>query len=167
MYANIPCIYDLLKVQQDKKLEEFLRGEICCQNFINQDLTFLKPSVIHASQPKEGRTLPERNTIAVPPIETLENNPPQEQGINFQQALPAEALHDRSQSSNTAAPIQPVEPIVGLTPEEQQKKEDPNLTLIELLGLTPCEGRITTPTLDGLYVNQLSRFGWTICQPTE
>ena len=54
-----------------------------------------------------------------------------------------------------------MEPIVGLTPEEQCKKEeDPDLTLIELLGLTPCEGHITTPvqTLDGLYVNQLSRF---------
>ena len=58
-------------------------------------------------------------------------------------------------------PIQLVEPVVGLTPKEQQKKEeDPDLTLIELLGLTPCKGHITTPlqTLDGLYVNQLSRF---------
>ena len=54
-----------------------------------------------------------------------------------------------------------MEPVVDLTPEEQCKKEeDPDLTLIELLGLTPCEGHITTPlqTLDGLYVNQLSRF---------
>ena len=75
--------------------------------------------------------------------------------------MPAEALYDRSQSSNTVVPIQPVEPVVGLTPEEQCKKEeDLDLTLIELLGLTPCEGHITTPlqTLDGLYVNQLSRF---------
>ena len=58
-------------------------------------------------------------------------------------------------------PIQLVEPVVGLTPEEQRnKEEDPDLTLIELLGLTPCKGHITTPfqTLDGLYVNQLSRF---------
>ena len=54
-----------------------------------------------------------------------------------------------------------MEPVVGLTPEEECKKEeDPNLTLIELLGLTPCEGYINTPlqTLDGLHVNQLSRF---------
>ena len=76
MYANIPYTYDPPEVQQDKQLEEFLRGEICCQNFINQDLTFLQPSVIHASQPKEDSTLPERNTIAVTPIETQENNPP-------------------------------------------------------------------------------------------
>ena len=54
-----------------------------------------------------------------------------------------------------------VEPIIGLTPEEQHKKEeDPNLTSIELLGPTPCEGHINTPlqTFDGLYVNQLRRF---------
>ena len=54
-----------------------------------------------------------------------------------------------------------MEPIVGLTPEEQYKKEeDPDLTLIELLGLTPCEGHITTPlqTSNGLYVKQPSRF---------
>ena len=50
-----------------------------------------------------------------------------------------------------------MEPVVDLTLEEQCKKEeDPDLTLTELLGLTPCEGHITTPlqTLDGLYVNQ-------------
>ena len=65
VYANIPRIYDPLKVQKDKQLEEFLRGDIHCQNFINQDLTFLQPSVIHMSQPKEDSILPERNTIAI------------------------------------------------------------------------------------------------------
>ena len=54
-----------------------------------------------------------------------------------------------------------MEPVVGLTPQEQcRKEEDSDLTLTELLGLTSCEEHITTPlqTLDGLYVNQLSRF---------
>ena len=54
-----------------------------------------------------------------------------------------------------------MEPVVGLSPQEQcRKEEDPDLTLTELLGLTPCEEHITTPlqTLDGLYVNQPSRF---------
>ena len=54
-----------------------------------------------------------------------------------------------------------MEPVVGSTPEEQCKKEeDPNLTLIEFLGLTPYEGHINTPlqTLDRQYVNQPSRF---------
>ena len=94
---------------------------ILCQNFINQDLTFLQPSVIHAPQSKETQILPQRNT-EISPIETLENNPPQEQDRNFQLVLPAEVLYDRSQSINTVAPIQPVEPVVGLTPKEQQKK---------------------------------------------
>ena len=46
-----------------------------------------------------------------------------------------------------------MKPVVGLTPQEQHRKEeDPDLTLTELLGLTPCEEHITTPfqTLDGL-----------------
>ena len=53
-----------------------------------------------------------------------------------------------------------MKPLVGLTPQEQCRKEDPDLTLIELLGLSPCEEHITTAlqTLDGLYVNQPSRF---------
>ena len=58
-------------------------------------------------------------------------------------------------------PIQPVEPIIGLTEEKQRKREeDPNLTINELLGLSPCEGHITTPLqmLDGQYVNQPSHF---------
>ena len=57
--------------------------------------------------------------------------------------------------------IQPVEPVIGLTAEEQRhREEDPNLTINELLGLSSCEGHVTTPlqTLDGQYVNQPSRF---------
>ena len=89
-------MYDPLKVQQDKQLEEFLRGENHCQNFINQDLTFLQPLVIHASQPKEDSILPEKNTIAVPPIATQENTLPQEQDANSPQVLQAAALYDKS-----------------------------------------------------------------------
>ena len=136
MYANIPCICQLPKVQQDKQLEEFLRGEIHCQNFINQDLTFLQLSVIHASQSKKDSIFPEKNKIAIPPTAIQENNLSQEQDATSPQVSPGEALYDRSQANNTIGPIQPVEPVVGLTPEEQcRKEEDPDLTLIELLGL--------------------------------
>ena len=105
--------------------------------------------------------MPGNNTIAVPLITPQENNSAQEQDTNSSQVLPAEVLYDRNRANNIAAPNQPVEPVVGLTPEVQHKKgEDPDLTLIELLGLTPCEGHITTPlqTLDRIYVNQPSRF---------
>ena len=57
--------------------------------------------------------------------------------------------------------IQPVEPIIGLTEEEQrQREEDTNLTINKLLGLSPCEGHVTTPlqTQDGQYMNQPSHF---------
>ena len=59
------------------------------------------------------------------------------------------------------SPIQPVEPDTRLTEEEQrQREEDPDLTINELLGLSPCEGHVTTPLqmLDGQYVNQPSPF---------
>ena len=39
-----------------------------------------------------------------------------------------------------------MEPVVGLTQEEQCRKgEDPDLTLDELLGLSSCEDHISTP----------------------
>ena len=78
MYANIPHICQPAKVQQDKQLEEFLRGKIRCQNFINQDLIFLQPSVIHSSHPKEDSILPEKNTRAILPTAIQENNSSQE-----------------------------------------------------------------------------------------
>ena len=124
-------------------------------------LNILQPSVIHTSHQKEDSIVPEKNTIAVPPITPQENNSSQEQDTVSLQVLPAETLYDRNRLNNTAAPIQPVEPVIGLTPGKQCKKEeDPDLTLIELLGLSPCEGYITTPlqTLDGICVNQPSRF---------
>ena len=96
MYVNVPHIYEPPKIPQDKQLEEFLRGETSCQNFINQDLKFLQPPVIHTPHPKENKTSSQGNTIEISPIETIENNPLHEQDRNFQQTLPAVALYDRS-----------------------------------------------------------------------
>ena len=62
---------------------------------------------------------------------------------------------------NRLTPIQPLAPVVGLTPEDQcRKEEDPDLTLDKLQGLSSCKDRISTPlqTLDRLYVNQPSQF---------
>ena len=52
-----------------------------------------------------------------------------------------------------------MEPVIGLTTEEQRcREEDPNLTINELLGLSSCEGHVTIPlqTLDSQYMNQPS-----------
>ena len=159
--TSIPYIFDPPKVKQDKHFQEFLRGEIHCQNFINQDLTFLQPSLIHVTQPKEHSILPEKITTEVPPVAHQENNSNQEQKANSSPVPSVEGLYDRNRSNNRTASIQPVEPVVGLTPEEQDRRgEDPDLTLDELLGLIPCEQHISTPlqTLDGLYLHQPSRF---------
>ena len=78
MYINILHIYEPPKIKQDKELEEFLRGEIRCQNFINQDLTFLQPSVIHTPQQKENKTVVERNTTEISSTEIPENSSVQE-----------------------------------------------------------------------------------------
>ena len=59
-------------------------------------------------------------------------------------------------------PIQPVESIIRHTEEElRQREEDPNLTINELLELSPCEGHITTPlqTLDGKSAKSLFTIG--------
>ena len=80
-------------------------------------------------------------------------------------ALPEDFVHtdyDHTPiQSVEPSPIQPVELIIGLTAEEQRHREDdPNLTINELLGLSSCEGHVTTPLqiLDGQYVNQPSHF---------
>ena len=57
------------------------------------------------------------------------------------------------------SPIQPVEPVIGLTADEQKcREEDPNININELLGLSSCESHATTPlqTLDGQCMNQPS-----------
>ena len=92
---------------------------------------------------------------------------PQEEGNNCTQSSLEELFHDSRRTANRPAPIQqaesapihPVEPVIGLTTEEQhQREEDPTLTLHELLGLSSCEDHISThlQTPDGLYVNHTS-----------
>ena len=99
--------------------------------------------------------MPETTTTEVPPTTPQENHLPHEQDTNSAQVSPVELLYDRNRVSNRSAPIQPVEPVVGLTPAEQHRKEeDPDLTLNELLGLTSCEEHILLSS---------PNFGWIIC----
>ena len=105
--------------------------------------------------------------VSVIPVQ--ENNQPQEEDSNSPYSSLTELSYDSTRIANRPvpiqpvepAPIQPVEPVIGLTTEEQyRREEDPSLTQNELLGLPSCEDYISTPlkTLDGLYVNQPSRF---------
>ena len=145
----------------DKQLEEFLIGEKCCHNFINQDLTFLQLSTIYETTELDDSISSASDSTEVSVITVQENNQPQEEDSNSPHSSLTELSSDSIRIANRPAPIQPVELVIGLTTVEQcQREEDPNLTLDELLGLSSCEDHISTPlqTLDGLYVNQSSQF---------
>ena len=73
------------------------------------------------------------------------NNQPQEEDSNSPHSPLTDLIYDSTTIPNRLAPIQPVEPaqiqpvesIIGLTTEEQcRREEDLNLTLDELLGLS-------------------------------
>ena len=149
-------ISDAPRLHRDKQLEVFLIGEEHCHNFIDQDLTFLQPSTIEEATTQEDSIPPESNPTEVPLNTSQEINQPQEEDSNPPHASLAELFYNMTRIANRPAPIQPV---IGLIPEEQcRKEEDPDLTLDELLGLSSCEDHISTPlqTLDRLYVNQHS-----------
>ena len=109
MHINIPCILELPKVKHDKELEEFLRSEIHCQNFIYQYLTFLQQSVIHALRLNANKISSEENATEISPIKTSENIQIQEQETDLQQPSAVDIIYDRNHLTNPAAPVQPVE----------------------------------------------------------
>ena len=148
---------------------EFLDGEECCRNFINQDLTFLQPSTIYQMTDADDNQSTASDSTDASILTVIENNPSQEvdstPAFTSVIALPEDFVstdydHTQRQSVEPSL-IQPVEPIIGLTAEEQRhREEDPNLTINELLELLSCEGHVTTSlqTLDRQYMNQPSHF---------
>ena len=60
--------------------------------------------------------------------------------------LSEDSVHNRSRSADQPTPIQPVEPVLRLTSEQQEiQEEDPDLSLEQLLGLSYCQDQINTP----------------------
>ena len=150
-------------------MQEFLDGEGHCHDFIDQDLTFLQLSTIYHTTDAENNQSIASNSTDESILTVIENDQSQEvdstPAFTSATALPEDFVctdynHTPIQSVQPL-PIQPVEPVIRLTEEEQrQREEDPNLTINELLGLSSCEGHVTTPLqmLDGQYVNQPSCF---------
>ena len=150
-------------------MQEFLDGEEHCCNFINQDLTFPQLSTIYHTTDAEDNQSIASDSTDESVLTVIENDQSQEvdntPAFTSATVLPEDFVctdynHTPIQSLQPS-PIQPVEPIIGLTEKEQrQREEDPNLTINELLGLSPCEGHVTTPLqmLDGQYMNQASPF---------
>ena len=153
-------------VYQDQQLQEFLDREECCHNFINQDLTFLQLSAIyHMTDTEDNQSIASDSTHAST-LTVIQNDQSQEvdstPAFTSVTALPEDFVHtdyDHTPiQSVQPSPIQPVEPVIGLTEEEQrQREEDPNLTINKLLELSPCEGHITTPL----------QMLWSICESAK
>ena len=121
----------------------------------------MQPLTVYEATTQEDSIPPESNSTEVSLNTAQEITQPQVEVSNPPCSSLAELFYDTTRISNRPTVIQLVEPVIGLTPEEQcRKEEDPNLTLDELLGLSSCEDHINTPlqTLDGLYVNQPSQF---------
>ena len=138
-FPNLPATIGTLQISdapilhRDKQLQEFLIGEEHCRNFINQDLTFLQPSTVYEATTQEGTIPLESNQTDVPLNTSQQFNQPQEEDNNPPHPSLAELFYDSTRIANRPTPIQPVEPVIGLTPEEQRRREeDPNLTLDEL-----------------------------------
>ena len=112
-------------------MQEFLDGEEHCHNFINQDLTFLQPSTIyHVTDAYENQSIASDSTD-VSILTVIENDQSQEVDSTLAftsvTALPEDFEctdydHTPIQSVEPSL-IQPVEPVIGLTEEEQRQRE--------------------------------------------
>ena len=146
--------YDTPIVYRDQQLQEFLDREECYRNFINQDLSFLQPSAIYHMIATEDNQSIATDSTHESILTVIDND--QSQEVDSTPAFTsATALSEDLECTDydhtpiqlvQTLPIQPVEPVIGLTEEEQrQREEDPNLTINELLGLSPCRFEQPTP----------------------
>ena len=147
-------VYATPTVYQGQQLQEFLDGEEHCCNFINQDLLFLQPSSVYHMTDTENNQSIASNSSNESVLTVIESDQSHEidstPTFTSTSALPEDLQHiDYDHiliQLVQPSPIQPVEPVIRFTEEEQrQREEDPNLTIKELLGLSPCEGHVTTP----------------------
>ena len=141
-------------------MQEFLDGEEHCRNFINQDLTFLQPSTVYQMTDADDNQSIASDSTDASIVTVIENDQSDEvdstPAFTSETTLPEDFVctdydHTPIQSVEPS-PIQLVEPIIGLTAEEQRhREEDPNLTINEHLGISSCEGHVTIllQTLDG------------------
>ena len=85
---------------------EFLVGEECCPNFINQDLTFLQPSTVYEMTVSDDSLCTVLDSTDASVITVQENNPPQEVDSNsFPTSLTA-LSDDPISTDNSITPVQ-------------------------------------------------------------
>ena len=131
---NLPVTVSTLYISEapilywDQWLQEFLVGEECCCNFINQNLTLLQLSTVYETTESDDSISTASDSTDASVITVQENN--QFQEVDSNSSLSSlTALSDDSISTDNSptpvklvepAPIQLVEPVIGLTTEEQR-----------------------------------------------
>ena len=113
---------------QNPWLQEFLDGEQCCCNFINQDLTFLQPSTVYEMTVPDDSLSTALDSTDASVITVQENNPSQDVNSNSSPSSLTALTNDSLSTDNSLTPVQPVEPapiqlvepVIGLTTEEQR-----------------------------------------------
>ena len=130
-------------VHNDRTLKEFIQCEERCLKFINQDLMFLQelhiPSIF-TNVSHTTKSLKELTHINLPTCISNKHT---------------------SEENHALSCTQSVQPTPGFTPAKVcQAKNNPTLTISQLLETEPCREYAETPLkmLDGLYVIQPKRF---------
>ena len=71
-------IHDIQHLYRDQQQQEILDSEECCCNFINQDLTFLQPSMVYKMTASDDSQSTASNYTDASIITVIEGNPSQE-----------------------------------------------------------------------------------------
>ena len=130
-FPNLPVCISTLQISEapilywDQQLQQFLKGKEHCHNFINQDLAFLQPSTVYETTELDDSISSALDSTEISVITVQENNQLQEEDSN---SSLTELSSDSTRTDNRLAsvqlvepaPIQPVEPVIGLTTEEQR-----------------------------------------------
>ena len=115
---------------QDQWLQEFLVGKEHCHNFTNQDLTFPQPSTVYETTVSDDSLSTASDSTDASVITVQENNPSQEVDSNSSPTSLTVLLDDPISTHNSPtlvqlvepAPIQPVEPVIGLTTQGEETR---------------------------------------------
>ena len=73
--VTTPQISEAPILYQDQQFQEFLIGQECCHNFINQDLTFLQPSTVYDTTELDDRTSTASDSTDASVITVQEKSP--------------------------------------------------------------------------------------------
>ena len=130
-------------VHNDCTLKEFIQGEERCLKFINQDLTFLQESHIPSTFTNVSHTTTSLKELVHINLPTCISN------------------EHTSEENHSLSHTKSVQPTPGFTLAEVcHAKNNPTLTISQLLETEPCKEYAETPLkmLHGLYVTQPKRF---------